>query len=159
MVTQGLSLDDIVAVDREIAFAASVIEMLRGDLGQPFGGGPELLQRKVLKGEAPITVRPGWLLPDADLIEVRAEGEYRCGHELNDRDLAPYVMYPRVFADFGAANRTYGPVSILLPRVFFYRMEPGEAVPVDLEPGKALVIFWHPSAKRTSRDRLRSILN
>ena len=41
--------------------------MLRGDLGQPPGGWPEALQKKVLKGDKPITVRPGSLLKPADL--------------------------------------------------------------------------------------------
>ena len=41
--------------------------MLHGDLGQPPGGWPKALQDKVLKGETPITVRPGSLLPAADL--------------------------------------------------------------------------------------------
>ena len=54
---------------REIAFPGSVVEMLRGDLGQPPGGWPAGLQKKALKGETPITVRPGSLLKDADLAD------------------------------------------------------------------------------------------
>ena len=46
-------------------------EMLRGDLGQPPGGWPEALQKKVLKGAKPITARPGSLLPPADLEAER----------------------------------------------------------------------------------------
>src|SRR4030095_10143600 len=57
MVAQGLTPDDVRDPAREIAFPASVVEMLHGDLGQPPGGWPEGLQRKALKGEAPITVR------------------------------------------------------------------------------------------------------
>ena len=64
MVAQGLTPADVLDPAREIAFPASVVEMLHGDLGQPPGGWPAALQRKALKGEAPITVRPGSLLPD-----------------------------------------------------------------------------------------------
>jgi pyruvate carboxylase len=44
--------------EKDFAFPASVVEMLRGDLGQPPGGWPKALQEKALKGTAPITVRP-----------------------------------------------------------------------------------------------------
>ena len=54
--------------------------MLRGDLGQPPGGFPEALQKKVLKGAAPITERPGSLLPPADLDAERKEAEEAVGH-------------------------------------------------------------------------------
>ena len=71
MVAQDLSADDVLDPTREIAFPASVVEMMHGDLGQPPGGWPQDLQRKVLKGEQPITVRPGSLLPPADLAALR----------------------------------------------------------------------------------------
>ncbi len=67
MVSQDLTPDDVLDPERDIAFPASVVEMLKGDLGQPPGGWPKALQAKVLKGEKPITVRPGSLLPPADL--------------------------------------------------------------------------------------------
>ena len=40
MVSQGLTAKDVLDPDRDIAFPASVVEMLRGDLGQPPGGWP-----------------------------------------------------------------------------------------------------------------------
>ncbi len=75
MVSQDLTPDDVVDPEVEIAFPQSVVEMLRGDLGQPPGGWPKALQEKALKGEEPITVRPGSLLPPADLDAERAEAE------------------------------------------------------------------------------------
>ncbi len=88
MVAQGLTRADLEDPEREIAWPESVVEMLRGQLGQPEGGWPEAIQRKVLKGEAPITVRPGALLPPIDLeaerARVRAELE---GEEVDDEDL------------------------------------------------------------------------
>jgi pyruvate carboxylase len=66
MVSQGLRPADFLDPKRDIAFPTSVVEMLRGDLGQPPGGWPVELQTKALKGEAPTTARPGSLLADAD---------------------------------------------------------------------------------------------
>ena len=79
MVSQGLTRERRArSRQREIAFPASVVEMLRGDLGQPPGGWPEALQKKALKGETPITARPGSLLADADFARpARGGGEAR----------------------------------------------------------------------------------
>ena len=50
-----------------MAFPDSVIDMMRGNLGQPSGGFPTGIVNKVLKGEAPNTERPGKHLPPVDL--------------------------------------------------------------------------------------------
>jgi pyruvate carboxylase len=140
MVSQGLTAADVVDPDKEIAFPASVVEMLRGDLGQPEGGWPEALQRKVLKGEAAINVRPGALLPELDLARARAEGENACDRQLGDREFASYLMYPKVFTEFAHTVRRYGPVWVMPTPVFFYGMKPGEEITVEIERGKVLVI-------------------
>lgn len=140
MVSQGLTSEDVAAEDRDIAFPASVVEMLRGDLGQPPGGWPKALQKKALQGEAPIVVRPGSLLPDADLAERREEAEKLCGRVLNEHELSAYLMYPKIFTEFVAIQRKYGPVSVLPTPVFFYGMKIGDEVTLEIESGKALVV-------------------
>jgi pyruvate carboxylase len=62
MVSQGLTVDDVEDPAKDVAFPDSVVQMLHGDLGQSPGGWPQALQKKVLKGGTPITVRPGSLL-------------------------------------------------------------------------------------------------
>jgi pyruvate carboxylase len=140
MVSQDLSAADVMDPTRDIAFPASVVEMMRGDLGQPPGGWPKALQKIVLKDETPITVRPGSLLGEADLTALRAEGEKRAGRPLNDADLASYLMYPKVFSEFSGATRKYGPVSVLPTMVYFYGMKLGQEVSIEIEAGKALVV-------------------
>jgi len=141
MVSQGLTPQDVVDPDTDIAFPASVVEMLRGELGQPPGGWPCLLQQKALKGETPITVRPGSLLPPADLAAQRVEAERRAGRRIAETELASYLMYPKVFTDYAHVVRKYGPVSVLPTHVFFYGMRLGEEISVEIERGKALVIL------------------
>ncbi len=140
MVTQGLTPGDVVDPQREISFPASVVEMLRGDLGQPPGGWPEELQRKVLKGATPSTARPASLLKDADLTAQRANAEKRSGRQIDDQELASFLMYPKVFTDFAAAERKYGPVSALPTPIYFYGMQAGEETSVTIEKGKSLVV-------------------
>jgi pyruvate carboxylase len=140
MVTQGLTPADVIDPQREISFPASVVEMLRGDLGQPPGGWPEELQSKVLKGEKPSTARPASLLEDADFALERTNAEKRSGRQIDEQELASFLMYPKVFTDFAAAERKYGPVSALPTPIYFYGMQPGEETSVTIEKGKSLVV-------------------
>lgn len=140
MVSQGLTSEDVISDGRDIAFPGSVVEMLRGDLGQPPGGWPIALQKKALKGEMPCMARPGSSLPDADLPSLREEAERSCGCALDEAQFAAYLMYPKVFTEFVTAQRKYGPVSVLPTPVFFYGMKMGEEVTLEIERGKTLVV-------------------
>ncbi|BBE73301.1 pyruvate carboxylase [Oharaeibacter diazotrophicus] len=140
MVSSELTPEDVLDPDKDVAFPESVVQMFKGDLGQPPGGWPADLQKKILKGEEPITVRPGSLLPPADLDAVRAELSTKLGAPASDEDLASYLMYPKVFSDFAKARDTYGPTSALPTPVYFYGMAPGDDLTVELEKGKSLVI-------------------
>jgi pyruvate carboxylase len=140
MVTNDLTPEQILDPDREIAFPDSVVEYFHGDLGQPYGGFPEALQRKVLKGAQPLRVRPGEVLPPADLAEVRAEVEKKVRRQVSGRELASYLMYPKVFVDFAEHQRQHGDVSVLPTPVFFYGLARDDELFVDIERGKTLVI-------------------
>src|SRR5690606_27016932 len=54
MVTNNLTPADVLDPNREMAFPESVVEMFEGKLGQPVGGWPAELQKKVLRGRKPI---------------------------------------------------------------------------------------------------------
>ena len=140
MVSQELSVADVENPDRDIAFPDSVVSMLRGDLGQPPGGWPKALQKKALKGEKPYTVRPGSLLKPADLETSRREVEEKIGRPLSEQEFASWLMYPKVFSDFAAAQEIYGPVSVLPTPTYFYGMRPEDEIFVEIEKGKTLVI-------------------
>ena len=140
MVSQELTVADVENPDRDIAFPDSVVSMLRGDLGQPPGGWPAALQKKALKGAKPIAVRPGSLLAAADLAAGRKEAEEKVGRTLSEQEFASWLMYPKVFSDFAAAQETYGPVSVLPTPTYFYGMKPEDEIFVDIEKGKTLVI-------------------
>ncbi|MEJ6783604.1 pyruvate carboxylase [Aminobacter sp. Piv2-1] len=140
MVSQELTVADVENPAKDIAFPDSVVSMLRGDLGQSPGGWPAALQKKALKGETPITVRPGSLLKQADLKAGRKDIEAKLGRKLSESEFASWLMYPKVFTDFAGAQETYGPVSVLPTPTYFYGMEPEDEVFVDIEKGKTLVI-------------------
>jgi len=140
MVSQDLTVADVVSADKEVSFPESVVSMLKGDLGQPPSGWPEALQKKALKGEKAYTAVPGSLLADADLDSERKGIETKLEREVNDFEFASYLMYPKVFTDFALASDTYGPVSVLPTPAYFYGLADGEELFADIEKGKTLVI-------------------
>ncbi|WP_417321177.1 pyruvate carboxylase [Emcibacter sp.] len=140
MVAQDLKSEDVFDKGQDIAFPASVVEMLRGDLGQPPGGWPTDLQKRVLGDETPITVRPASLLGEQDLSAMRLEAEKQCGRSLSETEFVSYLMYPKVFTAYANARRKYGPVAVLPTPVYFYGMLPGNEVNVEIERGKTLII-------------------
>ncbi|WP_120443558.1 pyruvate carboxylase [Paracoccus yeei] len=140
MVAQGLTREQVEDPAVEVAFPDSVVDMMRGNLGQPPGGWPEALQRKVLKGEAPLTTRPGASMPPVDIEAARAKLNAELEGGVDDEDLNGYLMYPKVFTDYRARHEVYGPVRTLPTRTFFYGMEPGEEISAEIDPGKTLEI-------------------
>ncbi len=140
MVTNDLTPAQVVDPGREIAFPDSVVEYFHGDLGQPYGGFPEDLQAKVLKGDPPLRVRPGEVLAPTDLELARAEAEKKVRRNVSDRELASYLMYPKVFVDFAEHQRLYGDVSVLPTPVFLFGLARDDELFVDIERGKTLVI-------------------
>jgi pyruvate carboxylase len=140
MVTSGLTVADVQDPDVEVAFPESVVSFFRGDLGQPHGGFPDALQRKILKGATPLRSRPGETLPAVDLERARRELQARIPRPLADYDFASWLMYPKVFTDYVSDRIRYGDVSALSTRTFFYGLAPGEEITVQLERGKDLII-------------------
>ncbi|WP_435660328.1 pyruvate carboxylase [Leisingera caerulea] len=141
MVSQGLTRDEVENPETDVAFPDSVVDMMRGNLGQPPGGFPEGIVSKVLKGEAPNTERPGKHLEPVDLEAVRADLSKQLeGFKVDNEDLNGYLMYPKVFLDYMGRHRQYGPVRTLPTRTFFYGMEPGEEITAEIDPGKTLEI-------------------
>jgi pyruvate carboxylase len=125
---------------REIAFPESVISLFRGEMGYPADGFPVDLQQKVLKGKAALPGRAGASIPPVDLEAARAQAEKAIDRHLSDTELASYLMYPKVFAEFAEHHRHYGDVSALPTPVFFYGLAEREEMAADIDPGKALVV-------------------
>ncbi|WP_407946430.1 pyruvate carboxylase [Paracoccus aminophilus] len=143
MVAQGLTRAQVEDPNSEVSFPDSVVDMMKGNLGQPPGGWPAALQKKVLKGETALTTRPGASMPPVDLEATRVKlSEELEGMTIDYEDLNGYLMYPKVFLDYMGRHRMYGPVRTLPTHTFFYGMQPGEAITVEIDPGKKLEILF-----------------
>ncbi|HVX80940.1 MAG TPA: pyruvate carboxylase [Devosiaceae bacterium] len=155
MVSSGLSRADVENPDREIAFPDSVVGFFMGELGQPPGGFPPALQKKVLKGRAPLTARPGSYLPDVDLEAERARAAEATNAEIDDFRLASYLMYPKVFTDFMKTQDAYGPTEVLPTPVFFYGLTQGQEIFAEIERGKQMVINYLGRAETNEKGQVR----
>ncbi|MDX1782421.1 MAG: biotin/lipoyl-containing protein, partial [Thalassovita sp.] len=141
MVSQGLTRADVENPEVELSFPDSVVDMMRGSLGQPPGGWPAAIQKKILKGEKAFTDRPGLHAAPVDIEETRAKVIKELeGKPVDDEDLNGYLMYPKVFTDYMSRHAMYGPVRTLPTKTFFYGMEPGEEISAEIDPGKTLEV-------------------
>ncbi len=141
MVSQNLSRAEVEDPKTEVSFPDSVVDMMRGNLGQPPGGFPPVFQSKVLKGDTPATTRPGAHMQPVDLESARNDvSEQMEGFKVDNEDLNGYLMYPKVYLDYMGRHRIYGPVRALPTHAFFYGMKPGEEVSAEIDPGKTLEI-------------------
>lgn len=142
MVTSGISIEDVVDPGTDIAFPESVISLFAGELGQPPGGFPAALQKKVLKNRKAITVRPGSLLKAVDLAAERRVLAGDRNSDINDYSLASHLMYPKVFEDFRKHQQEFGDVSVLPTHIYFYGMQPQEELTATMVDGRQIVIRY-----------------
>jgi pyruvate carboxylase len=141
MVTQDLTRTAVEDPETDVAFPDSVVDMMRGNLGQPEGGFPDGIVSKVLKGEKPVTSRPGEHLKPLDLAAEKINLETLLdGDTVDGEDLNGYLMYPKVFLDYKSRHNDYGPVRTLPTNTFFYGMKPRDEISVEIDPGKTLEI-------------------
>ncbi len=142
MVTSDLTAEQVLDPQVDVPFPDSVVRFFHGELGQPYGGFPPALQRKVLKDTAPLTSRPGASMQPIDLESERTKIQQYSTRPVTDDDLASYLMYPKVWIDYAAERTRYGDVGILPTSVFFYGMESGDEISIDLERGKRLFVRY-----------------
>jgi pyruvate carboxylase len=157
LVSHGMRVGEFesLGTDHNLTIPNSVVEMFSGSLGEPEGGWPKKLQAIILRGAKPQRGRPGARLKSADLAETAAAISSKLGAKPSPEDVLSYLMYPEVFLKYARAHQMYGVVDVLPTLEFFYGMQTGEEIAVDLEPGKTLVIKFltlsepHPDGRRT----------
>ena len=139
MVQNDLNEENLLERGRDLTFPDSVVSYFKGMMGQPQGGFPKDLQKIVLKGEEPITCRPGELLEDVDFEAIRSRlpEKYQ-----SDECVLASCLYPKVFDDFVKRQQEYGDISRMHTSVFFGGMQPGQTTEITIEDGKTLIIRY-----------------
>jgi len=157
LVSHGMTMHEfeLLGPDHHLAIPHSVVEMFDGALGTPEGGWPKKLQNIILQGRKPERGRPGARLPAADFAAVAADVEKKISRPPQHDEVLSYLLYPEVFVKFARSALTWGDVEVLPSPQFFFGMQKGEEIAVDIEPGKRLVIKFltlgepHPDGRRT----------
>jgi pyruvate carboxylase len=157
LVNNNMTMEQFASLtpDHNLTLPTGVIDMFMGSLGEPDGGWPKALQKIILRGAKPERGRPGAKLPKVDLAETAAAVEKKIGRKPAHDEVLSYLMYPDVFLKYARAHQMYGDVDVIPTPQFFYGMERGTDVAVELEAGKALVIKFqtvsepHPDGTRT----------
>ncbi len=126
--------------DHNLTLPNSVVDMFKGSLGEPQGGWPKKIQKIVLRGEKPMRGRPGANLPAADFEAARQLVEKKTGQKLTKAETLSYLLYPDVYLKFVKERQQYSTLEVLPTPQFFYGMQPGEEVTIDLEEGKTLMV-------------------
>jgi pyruvate carboxylase len=156
LVKNNLEPEDVFTSKEDLAFPESVVGMFKGMLGQPYQGWPEELQKVILKGEQPITCRPGELLEPVDFIEERLKLEEKLGHRVDERALVSSILYPLVYPEFDRHRQEYSDTSVIPTPIFFYGLELGQETSLDIEPGKTLIIKLNAIGK-VQKDGTRAV--
>jgi pyruvate carboxylase len=144
MVTNNLTAADVLSPGKKLNFPKSVVEMMQGMLGQPEGGWPKVLQKIILDsaGAQPLKGRPGAKMPKVDFAAAKKELHHKIRREPTDLEVQSYLMYPQVFLDYEKFVALYGNVSPIPTTAFFYGMQTGEEIAVEIEKGKTLIIRY-----------------
>ncbi|KON92231.1 pyruvate carboxylase [Rossellomorea marisflavi] len=140
MVQNELDEETVLQRGEKIDFPDSVIELFEGYLGQPHGGFPEDLQRVILKGRTPITVRPGELLDDVDFNALKEKLFEDLKRQVTSFDALGYALYPKVFMEYAGMVDQFGDISVLDTPTFLFGMRLGEEIEVEIETGKTLIV-------------------
>lgn len=144
MVSKGLTVEDVLERGESISFPDSVKSFFRGDLGQPYGGFPERLQKIVLKDEEPYTDRPNAHLEpvdfDNEFDEFIERFQTGFGRELVMTDFLSWKLYPKVWENAYQKHLEYDDVSRIPTLNFFYGLKPLEETEVEIAPGKTIIV-------------------
>jgi pyruvate carboxylase len=144
LISNGYTIEDVMRKGDAISFPQSVISFFRGDLGQPVGGFPKKLQKIVLKDEKAYANRPNAHLDpidfDREFQEFKSKFSKGMGRELFITDFISYKLYPKVFTEAYNKHVKYGNVMNIPTKNFFYGMEIGEEIMVELDRGKNILV-------------------
>jgi pyruvate carboxylase len=140
MVQNNLDEKTIYDKGQTLDFPDSVIQFFQGYLGQPYQGFPTKLQQVILKDKEYITCRPGELLPPVDLVKKKQELESKIQRDVTIYDVLSYIMYPQVFLDKEQHQMEFSDVSVLDTPTFFYGLNLGEEIAIEIETGKTLIV-------------------
>ena len=139
LVTQGIKPADVTNLPKSTAFPESVVDMLSGGLGQPMNGWPKEVQKVIVGDRDVITDRPGKYAEPVDFDQVRDELQEKLGAPPSTNDLELPNVSSGV-SGFCKSRSSFSDLSVLPTCSYFYGLQPGEEISIDIEIGKTLFV-------------------
>ncbi|MEW4416938.1 pyruvate carboxylase [Staphylococcus capitis] len=140
MVQNDLDESSVLSDGYKLDFPESVVSFFKGEIGQPVNGFNRKLQEVILKGQQPLTERPGEYLEPVDFDEIREGLTEKQQGEVTEQDVISYVLYPKVYNQYIQTKEQYGDLSLLDTPTFLFGMRNGETVEIEIDTGKRLII-------------------
>lgn len=131
LVGASSTADEFAADPARFDIPDSVIEFLRGELGDPPGGWPEPLRTTALEGREP--ARTEQRLTPEDEKQLQELGVTR-------RTTLNRLLFPGPTKEFETHRDTYGDTSRLSANQFFSGLRPGDEHRIQIEPGVDLIV-------------------
>jgi len=140
LTSNNYTVDDIIENGQNIDFPDSFKSLMRGDLGQWSTEWPHDIQKLVLKDEKPYTSRPNAQMEQVDLDKEfkKFKNDHNGYNEFTD--FLSSLLYPKVFEDHYHHWLTYGDVSKIPTKAFFFGVEKREEITVSISVGKNIII-------------------
>ncbi len=147
-VSAGIDLDELERDPASFDLPDSVLDFLRGGLGQPPAGFPQPFTERALRGRPPAAARNP--PPAATLEALERPGP--------DRQLAlAELMFPEPLHEYLTSREHHGDVSLLPTAAFFYGLRDNHALPVDLAPG-VRVMFELEAISEPDASGMRTVM-
>jgi len=158
LTTNNLTEEEVYAKGAALSFPESIVGFFRGEIGTPESGFPKKLQELVLKGQKPLTGRSNSGLPPLDLNQAFKDFSLRFGADKTYMDFLSYEMYPKVYEEYHAHSEEFGNVEKLPTKAFFYGLQEGEEITVEISPGKKLIIRLLETSSRIDENGCRNVI-
>jgi len=131
-VSAGVDWDELAEHPERFDLPASVIALLRGDLGTPTGGFPQPFTERALRGAAAVASENGTALTPEMRERLQQPGDAR-------REALAELQFPGPAQERRDAFERYGDVRPVPTRAFLYGLPDDGEVSVDLGPGVRLI--------------------
>ncbi len=142
LVNNKMSMPDFLASTKHFDVPQSVENFMLGAIGFPEHGVPEATRKRILGQRDSTQTMHQSALASYDYNEAKHKiGRFPSVQSSHALELS-YALYPNVLKDYLIHVRKYGDTSVLESWNFFYGLEVGEEIIVDIEEGKSLVICF-----------------
>ncbi len=136
----GITGPELIKDKVSLDYPDSVMSFFKGEMGEPYGGFPKEMKDLVL-GTLPKNKKENDQTKNIDSYQqAKKEAEALFNRPMNSSQVLSYRLYPKVYKEYLDYKDQFGKVTNLSTPHFFFGVEQGKEVEVDIEEGKTLYL-------------------